>query len=112
MKMAMRNLATIERYYKKFGKSPDLIAKGFAAFLLFSRPIEKNEDHVWVGEWNGKKYPVQDDKAELLHNLWKNGAPIDRISIIMESKDLWGEFKFPDGFKELVVKEARQLLAG
>jgi len=103
MKMAMRNLRTIERYEEINGKPPFLMAKGFAAFLYFLRPIRKNEKGQWIGIVNGNEYLIQDDKADFFHEYVLSEIPLSqKIEAIFNDRRLWGDFEFSFGFKEMV----------
>ena len=109
MKMAMRNLKTIERYEEMYAKPPALMARGFAAFLYFSRPVKKNEKGQWLGVLNGKEYPIQDDKADVFAEYQQSGRLIEEIlEGILTDKRLWAEFQFSAGFKNLVKEIYRK----
>ena len=71
-KMAMRTVPLIEKQYAHFQKAPQLMALGFAAFILFMRS-EKKEDGFYYGTANGKEYKINDDKASLMYEKWKLG---------------------------------------
>jgi tagaturonate reductase len=49
---------------------PELMALGFAAFLLFMRS-KMEMDKQYYGESNGSAYRIQDDKASLLYDIWQ-----------------------------------------
>ena len=68
-KMNMRNAPTFARYAKKFGKVPDLMCAGFAAYLLFARP-QKVSEGKYYGIYEGKEYLVNDEQAGYLMHLW------------------------------------------
>lgn len=102
MKMAMRNLKSIERYESQFGNPPEKMARGFAAYLQFVNPREEMEGQFF-GIWRGKKYLIQDNEASLIRTIMqahpeKNQA----LDSIFQSASLWGEFRFSEGFKEKV----------
>jgi tagaturonate reductase len=105
MKMAMRNLGTIERYEEIFGKPPVLMARGFAAFLHFLRPEKRNEKGQWIGILNGKEYFIQDDKAQIFHDYMQAQTPYsENIESILKEARLWGDFKFSHGFTAQVKR--------
>ena len=87
-KMNMRNGATFERYLKKFGKLPERMCLGFAAYLLFARPV-KEENGQFFGhviaknEANkgGQFYPIQDDHAAFLYKVWQKTDELDLSSL-------------------------------
>ncbi len=68
-KMNMRNGKTFVRYASKFGKPPEIMCAGFAAYLLFTRPVQV-KDGKYFGEHNGTYYPINDDAAEYFMHAW------------------------------------------
>lgn len=87
-KMNMRNGATFERYLKKFGKLPEKMCLGFAAYLLFTRPV-KEENGQFFGHViarneateGGDFYPIQDDHAAFFHEAWRKTDELDLSSL-------------------------------
>ncbi len=81
-KMNMRNGATFGRYLKKFGKLPELMCKGFAAYLLFMRPI-KEENGQYFGQITegGDFYLIQDDHAAFFNKVWSKTDELDLSSL-------------------------------
>jgi tagaturonate reductase len=77
-KMQSRNALTFQRYYEKHDKMPPLMSMGFAAYLLFSRPV-KMENGQYFGEnlRTKESYPIHDDKAAILQEHW---ADVDDFS--------------------------------
>ena len=87
-KMYLRNTATIENYYKRYGKPPVFMALGLAAHILFLRS-EKEKDDKYYGEANGSKYLITDDNAALYSSGWKKYRPEYIVKSILGSVDLW-----------------------
>ena len=81
-KMNMRNGATFRRYLAKFGKLPELMCKGFAAYLLFMRPV-KEENGQYFGQITegGDFYPIQDDQAAFFYKVWSKTDELDLSSL-------------------------------
>ncbi len=87
-KMNMRNGATFGRYLQKFGNLPELMCKGFAAYLLFTRPV-KEENGQFFGHVIARKeatevgdfYPIQDDHAAFFHKVWSKTDELDLSSL-------------------------------
>jgi tagaturonate reductase len=105
MKMAMRNLPTIERYESRFGYPPQKMATGFAAYLHFLNP-HPDEKGGWMGKFRGKTFEIQDEKAQVFSRLRNQpGFPHS----VFSSKELWADFVFSDGFKKAVVAEFDRL---
>lgn len=93
-KMNMRNGATFARYAQKFGKAPELMCAGFAAYLLFARP-QKVSEGTYYGIYEGKEYPINDDRAEHLMSLWAEVDTSDSRKVatlvknLLALEDLW-----------------------
>lgn len=69
-KMNMRNGLTFERYFQKNKQVPHRMCAGLAAYLLFSKPVSR-EDGSYYGEFKGKKYLIKDDQATFLYEAWQ-----------------------------------------
>jgi tagaturonate reductase len=89
--MNARNVKTIGRYFKKFGKAPKLFALGFAAYLLFEKSV-KEENGQYFGQKDGQFYPINDDAAAYFHQKWQ-GVDTTNVSQFVEdvlkNKKLW-----------------------
>ncbi len=79
-KMNMRNGATFGRYLRKFGKLPERMCLGFAAYLLFTRPI-KEENGKFFGQNTEGFYPIQDDHAAFFYKAWQKTDELDLSSL-------------------------------
>ncbi|MES2004911.1 MAG: tagaturonate reductase [Bacteroidota bacterium] len=77
-KMKMRTVSLVEKYYVNHTEAPELMALGFAAFLLFMRG-SRDEKNEFLGESNGERYRIQDEKAAAMANHWRNNG-IDTIA--------------------------------
>lgn len=97
-KMAMRNLPLLQKYYETNHAVPQLMALGFAAYILFMKP--------------GVTYQVEDEKAALLFNHWNdhdNGTA--RVHAILSDKLIWGNnLTIYAGFAEMVSMYLTQLI--
>jgi tagaturonate reductase len=71
-KMMMRTVPLIEKHYAQYNDVPELMALGVAAWLLFTKPVEKVGDKYY-GDHNNSKYPIQDDKAGQVYKYWQTG---------------------------------------
>ena len=93
-KMNMRNAPTFAKYSDKFGKAPELMCAGFAAYLLFARP-QKVSEGKYYGIYENKEYLINDDKAEYLMSLWaeveeKNPRQIQTlVHQFLTNENLW-----------------------
>jgi len=88
-KLKMRVLPLIINYIRKFNKVPELMATGFAAYLLFLKPV-KTEDGKYFGNWQGTEYPINDDEAAWFYEQWQGGETAAVVENILKNKDLWG----------------------
>ncbi len=73
-KMKMRNVPTFFRYAEQFQNVPDLLAKGFAAYLLFMKATH-HENANYFGSRRGEPYSIQDDQAAYFYEAWKSVRP-------------------------------------
>lgn len=93
-KMNMRNGLTFVRYYQKFGKVPELMCAGFAAYLFFTCPVKK-EGGQYYGEFQGKTYPINDDQAAYFYQLWQQADQNDDqalarlVDAVLSNNQLW-----------------------
>ena len=95
-KMNMRNGLTFQRYYDAFGKVPDRMCAGFAAYLLFTRPV-REEEGGYYGERNGTPYPIRDDQAEYFYQQWQGVGLSDEkalgelVRAVLSHEALWDQ---------------------
>jgi len=93
-KMNMRNGLTFQRYYDKHGQVPELMCAGFAAYLMFLRPVKK-VDGKYFGEFQGQKYLINDDQADYFYQLWIDADlndPVlvnDLVDKVLLNQQLW-----------------------
>jgi len=111
-KMKTRNVQNIRFYYDKKGTVPNLMAAGFAGWLLFMKS-EKTGQNQYTGTLSGKEYILQDDAAGKLNEHWnKAGSDIEKlISLVLQDNSLWGEdlTAYP-GFATAVIKNLNLLM--
>jgi tagaturonate reductase len=89
-KIATRVLPVLHKYFELFNKPPELISMGFAAYLLFMRPVKKESDKYY-GTLNNQYYFINDDRAVHFYGIWEEG-PVDHIvTSILSNKELWSE---------------------
>ena len=102
-KMKMRNIPTLLNHYKKTEEVPVLFAKGFAAFLLFMKPVLHKEGQFY-GDRNGELYSIRCDSAGYFDEKWKNAAsPVDLAEQVLSDETLWEtDLTVLPGFAEAV----------
>jgi len=88
-KMKMRNIPVLLQHYKTSDTPPAHLSLGFAAYLLFMRAVKKEADG-YKGHFNGKDYPINDDKAGVYFGLWKEGTPETVVKGALTDESMWG----------------------
>lgn len=111
-KIKMRVLPVLNRYYEKFNSVPQHLALGFAAYILFMKPVKKEENKFW-GEFRDNYYRINDDSASYFFDLWKHQSADEAINHILHNESLWEmdltNFK---GFETSVEKYFYSLVNG
>lgn len=109
-KMKMRNIPLILNYYQLFNAVPQHFAKGFAAYLLFIKPVKQNGDQFF-GSFNGQHYLLNDEKAAYFKQKWDTLATEQLVQEILQDKTLWETdlSKLP-GFAEAVNEQLVQMM--
>ncbi|GLU50802.1 altronate oxidoreductase [Dyadobacter frigoris] len=89
-KMKMRNIPTLLNHYQKSSEVPVLFAKGFAAFLLFMKPVQLLEG-IYSGERNGELYPIRCDSAAYFAEKWEAAETLpELVQKVLSDDSLWG----------------------
>lgn len=109
-KIRQRCVPVLQHYVQEFGHLPEYMTIGFAAFLVFSRAVKK-EDHKYFGNWQGKEYPINDDQAGYYYSLWQQYSPAAVVHETLKNMELWGaDLTAIPGFEQAVVKNVEDLL--
>lgn len=109
-KLSMRAIPVLLRYYELYKSVPDYFALGFAAYLLFMKPIKKEGDK-YLGELNGQLYHINDDKAAYYFELWQHDSIEYIIKSVLQNKELWGtDLMQLDGFAASVTQKINDLM--
>ncbi|HKH62498.1 MAG TPA: tagaturonate reductase [Flavitalea sp.] len=87
-KMRMRNVPVIQKYYERFGTTPELMTLGFAAFLLFLK-AEKQSDGKFHGTANKKSYSINDDNVAIIADKWGRFETGVFVKEVLADKNLW-----------------------
>ena len=80
-KMNSRNTVTILKYFEKFGALPQKMVLGFAAYLLFTKPVKQEESQYFGQTVSGEFYPIQDEYASFFEKAWKETDPSSLTSL-------------------------------
>jgi tagaturonate reductase len=106
-KLAMRVLPVLNKYYALFKKPPELISMGFAAYILFMRPVKK-ETEKYYGMLNNQFYLINDDRASEFFGLWDEGLADLVVNRVLSNVGLWGtDLTLLDGFENSVAKKLK-----
>ena len=89
IKLQQRAIPVLLHYYELRGTVPPHFALGVAAYLRFLRSTA-TADGQFVGEVNGRSYPIQDEHAAYFADLWAHLAPTDLVAAALGNTSLWG----------------------
>ena len=106
----MRNVPVITTYFRRQKSVPDNISLGFAAYLLFLKPVARKGDKYY-GEWQGKEYHIQDDFAGYFMDKWSKLSAPELVDEVLADASLWGEdLSVLPGFAQAVKDNMNALL--
>ena len=88
MKIKIRILPVLLKYYEVYNQVPANIALGFAAYLRFMR-IDKRDGDRYFGLVDGKPYPVTDDRADYFYSKSQLDEK-EYVQTVLSDKELWG----------------------
>jgi tagaturonate reductase len=104
-KIKSRDIPVLLEHYQHHEEPPLHFALGFAAYLLFMRAVNKEQD-VWKGSVRGQAYPINDDKAGYYFELWQQHSPSEVVTRALGDKSLWGtDLTRLSGFEEAVRQQ-------
>ncbi|HYH57541.1 MAG TPA: hypothetical protein VD772_13070, partial [Anseongella sp.] len=95
-KMKLRNAATIQRYFNRFGTAPRHMALGVAAYLFFMR--------------HAGEHAVQDDLAAYFRELWSGSSPAQVVREALSKLQLTEDESQAAAFSGAVLSFLSQLL--
>ncbi|MBA4166760.1 MAG: tagaturonate reductase [Chitinophagaceae bacterium] len=87
-KIRIRAVPIAVQHHQKYGRVPDCISLGFAAYMLFMKS-EKSTDGQYTGHANGRTYTIQDDFAENLFQKWKSASGLQLVEAVLADRQLW-----------------------
>jgi tagaturonate reductase len=109
-KIRMRDIPVLLQHYTQQDTAPGHFSLGFAAYLLFMRAVRK-EKEVYQGESHGQFYPINDDKAGLYFELWRDHSAGEVVRLALKDESLWGtDLTRLNGFAEAVTERLDALL--
>lgn len=108
-KMKMRNVPLIQQYYQKTGKTPQLMALGFAAYLVFMK-CRANGDKRYHGSINGQSYAIDDESAGYFAEQWASNNVDSVVDTVLANKELWGtDLTALPGFAQAVKENIKSI---
>ncbi len=108
-KLGMRVVPLLLNHAKKFNNVPELMAFGFAAYIAFMNGYEK--DGKYFGKTAGKEYPINDDKAAYVIDLWNKNGKDGIVKAILSDEKLWGtDLTQIAGFENTVNNNLQNIL--
>lgn len=111
MKMRMRAIPLLMKYYEVFETVPHYFARGFAAYILFMKAV-KNEDGKFYGQKDGQYYLINDDQADWFYEQWQSYTPADVVANTLENEDFWEiDLTHLNGFKESVATHLSNMMS-
>ena len=111
-KMCLRNVPILLNYTERFGLIPQWMTLGFAAHILFMKPVEFSADKYY-GEVSGKKYLINDNQAEIYAAAWKNRDTGETVAEILGNRGLWkNDLTLIDGFSSGVLNCLLEMQGG
>jgi tagaturonate reductase len=106
-KILTRVLPVLNRYYEIFKKPPELISMGFAAYILFMRPVKK-ESEKYYGILNNQFYLINDDRVNEFFGLWDESPTDIIVHKVLSNAGLWGtDLTLLEGFSNSVTKKLK-----
>ena len=112
-KMNARNVATIGRYYQKFGKVPQRFALAFAAYLFFMKAVTE-QDGQYFGQRGGQPYLINDQAAAYFYEQWQGidaTNVADMVQKVLANCQLWDtDLTQLPGFAETTTDYLRGIL--
>ena len=109
-KLAMRVLPVLNKYYALYNKPPELMAMGFAAYLLFMRPVKRDEDKYY-GILDNQFYLIHDDRAPYFYGLWDERSVDTIVTKVLSNTELWNEdLTRLEGFTAAVAKKLKSFI--
>jgi tagaturonate reductase len=109
-KMKMRNLPVLLNYYETENAVPQLMALGFAAYILFMNCTKA--DGKFIGSAAGKEYTIPDEHADWFAE--RNNLSVDElVDAVLSDSQFWeNDLTLLAGFAEAVSEKYKQLRNG
>ncbi|TDQ11604.1 tagaturonate reductase [Pedobacter metabolipauper] len=87
MKVKIRILPVLSRYYEVYERAPRMIAFGFAAYLQFMK-CSKKEGANYFGNFGGTEYQITDDQAGYFYSMRALDADA-YVKTVLSDQEFW-----------------------
>jgi tagaturonate reductase len=109
-KLTTRVLPVLTKYFEIFRKPPELISMGFAAYILFMRPVKRESDK-YFGVLDNQYYHINDDQASEFFGLWDEGSVEQVVNRILSNTTLWSaDLTLFEGFAASVIGKLKRFI--
>lgn len=109
-KMKLRNVPLIKKYIAKTNQVPELMALGFAAYLLYMKGNLNSKKH-FTGQVNGTTYFIQDDLAAAMAEAWKANDTDAVVDTVLANREEWdADLGAMPGFADTVKTSLHSLM--
>lgn len=110
-KMLLRNIPTLQAYYRLHKTLPEQMVLGLAAYMYFMRSVPTNTGS-FTRNCLGKTISIDDSQAATLQQHWQQGNQQEAIHRILADTALWHtDLTALPGLEEAVNKQIDKLKA-
>lgn len=110
MKLRIRILPVLTRYYELYNKAPEYIVFGFAAYLHFMR-VQKEEEGKYYGRYNGISYLITDDSAAYFLEKTQEHTESEYVDAVLNDTAFWTtDLTALNGFTAAVKQQYNAIL--
>ena len=110
MKLKIRILPVLLKYYQLYQQTPEYIVFGFAAYLHFMR-IHKEEGGKYYGSYQGENYVVTDDSAAYFLEKTAGNTVPDYLDAVLNDTAFWtADLNSLPGFTDAVKVQYNNIL--
>lgn len=108
-KLTMRVLPLLKQFASRNQLAPDCISFGFACYILFSKPVKKQDENYWGGS-EDDLYEIKDEAVATLYELWQKDSEVEVVHSILSKIEFWGmDLHSIPGFAEKVWQYIHQI---
>lgn len=108
-KIRERVVPLLLQHYTHTTTAPELLCVGFAAYILFMRPAQVEQDLVY-GECNGKAYLISDSLAVQMATKWNTLSVSELVEAVCEDPFWEHDLSLLPGFVKTVCEKLRGMM--